>query len=124
MGVREAIEQNLEFYFLLLDLAPWQKLLPLKPRASKSLAIATKASGFPDKWLTAWWFNYYKRGRNGSLKPIKEVLDGICDGRTAEKVAKNMGWLTWADVFKVVLRAVIDSSPAIESPMIDVPSPP
>ena len=27
------------------------------------------------------------------------------------QVAKRMGWLTWADVFKVVLRAVIAAEP-------------
>jgi len=43
-----------------------------------------------------------------SVSPLREVLKDI-PGVDAKHVAGNMGWLTWADVFKAVLRAVIAS---------------
>jgi len=44
----------------------------------------------------------------GSVSPLREVLKDI-SGVDAKAVARNMGWLTWSDVFKAVLRAVIAS---------------
>jgi hypothetical protein len=107
IGFRAAQAMRKDFYFILLDIAPADCLLQLNPRASLAAAMG-KASGFGGKWLTAYWFSRYKHGRRGSLRPLKDLLlkEGLNAGQVAQ-VADRMGWLTWADVFKVVLRAVI-----------------
>jgi len=95
-------DEDYDFYFILLDIAPRDKLMC---RKSKIAAYAPGA-GFHDKWKSAWLFSYYKSGRNNSLKPLKDALEGI-QGRDVRQVAKNMGWLTWADLFKDLLRGMI-----------------
>ena len=107
IGLREAQARSNDFYFILLDIAPVECLAQLKPGASLKEAMG-KASGFGGKWLTSYWYSRYKYGHRGSLKPLGELLskEGLNAGQTAQ-VAARMGWLTWADVFKVVLRAVI-----------------
>lgn len=92
-----------EFFFIFLDIAPVEKMYE---RRSKAEALGGTGSGYKDKWRSAWIYNYYKHGANGSLKPLSEALEGI-DTPPAEAVAENMGWLTWADLFKCTLRAVI-----------------
>ena len=53
-------------------------------------------------------FNRYKNGSNGSLKPLKEALTGIdITNQSVESVSKNMGWLTWTDLFKITMRGII-----------------
>jgi len=91
-----------DFYFIFLDIAPRDKLMR---RKSKKEALAP-AKGFHDKWKSAWLFSYYKYGRNKSLKPLKDALKGI-PVKNIKQVAKNMGWLTWADLFKDLLRGMI-----------------
>jgi hypothetical protein len=49
-------------------------------------------------------FSRYNDGAN--VTPLREVLHDILDV-DARTVAANMGWLTWSDVFKTVLRATI-----------------
>ena len=93
---------NYDFYFIFLDIAPSDKLICRKSKKEAEL----QAKGFHDKWKSAWWFNYYKYGRNNSLKPLKVALEGIFI-KDIEKVAKNMGWLTWTDLFKDLLRGMI-----------------
>jgi len=91
-----------DFYFIFLDIAPLDKL---NQRKSKKEA-SEQSKGFNDKWKSAWWFDYYKNGRNGSLRPLKSVLEGITEKRV-DQIAKNMGWLTWTDLFKDLLRGLI-----------------
>jgi hypothetical protein len=91
-----------DFYFIFLDIAPLDKLTC---RKSKKEAFAP-AKGFHDKWKSAWFFSYYKYGRNNSLKPLKDALERI-PVKDIKQVAKNMGWLTWADLFKDLLRGII-----------------
>jgi len=91
-----------DFYFIFLDIAPLDKLTC---RKSKKEAFAP-AKGFHDKWKSAWFFSYYKYGRNNSLKPLKDVLERI-PVKDIKQVADNMGWLTWADLFKDLLRGMI-----------------
>ena len=55
-----------------------------------------------DKSISAIRFKKYKKGN----KYLKEQLIGI-DYDDINKVSKNMGWLTWASLFKTVLRAVV-----------------
>jgi hypothetical protein len=107
IGLRAAQAMAKDFYFILLDIAPADCLAQLNPGASLDEAKG-KASGFGGKWLTSYWFSRYKYGHRGSLKPLRDLLlkEGL-DAGQAPKVAARMGWLTWADVFKVTLRAVI-----------------
>jgi len=107
IGLRAAHAMRKDFYFILLDIAPADCLAQLNPGASLDEAMR-KASGFGGKWLTSYWFSRYKYGHRGSLKPLRDLLlkEGLNAGQVAQ-VAYRMSWLTWADVFKVVLRAVI-----------------
>jgi len=91
-----------DFYFIFLDIAPLNKLIC---RKSKKEACAP-ARGFHDKWKSAWWFSYYKNGRNNSNRPLKDILKGI-SVNDIKQVAANMGWLTWTDLFKDLLRGMI-----------------
>ncbi len=92
-----------EFYFIFLDIAPVNKLTQ---RKTKTEALSTSKGGFYDKWKSAWWFNYYKVGRNKSLKPLKDILSDI-PIKSEQSVANNMGWLTWSDLYKSILRGIL-----------------
>ena len=107
IGLRAARTMAKDFYFVLLDIAPADCLAQLNPGASLDEAKG-KAAGFGGKWLTSYWFSRYKYGHRGSLKPLRDLLsrEGLNASHVAQ-VADRMGWLTWADVYKVVLRAVI-----------------
>ena len=107
VGIKEAQRSGKDFYFIILDIAPKEILRGLKPRASLSEAKQIPRGGFASKWLTAYWFSRY-RGVRGSVSPLRDVLKDI-SGADAKAVVRNMGWLTWSDVFKAVLRAVIAS---------------
>jgi hypothetical protein len=110
VGLKEAqqFSPRKDFYFIVVDIAPKEILRGLKPGASLSEAKRQPRGGFASKWLTAYWFSRYREARGGSVKPLREVLKGISEVNV-EDVARNMGWLTWSDVFKAVLRAVIAS---------------
>ena len=104
IGLDNPLEnENRDFYFIFLDIAPLDKL---QCRKSKKEALAPVRKGFHDKWKEAWLFSYYKYGRNNSLKPLKDALKGISI-KDINQVAKNMGWLTWTDLFKDLLRGMI-----------------
>lgn len=107
VGLKEAQRSGKDFYFIILDIAPKEILRGLKPGASLSDAERKSRGGFASKWLTAYWFSRY-RGVRGSVSPLRKVLEDI-SGVDAKAVARNMGWLTWSEVFKVVLRSVIAS---------------
>lgn len=92
-----------DFYFIFLDIAPEKHLMK---RETKKEASSLKKSGFYDKWKSAWWFNYYKHGRNNSLKPLRDAVNGV-KIKSVETVANNMGWLTWSDLFKDILRGMV-----------------
>jgi len=62
----------------------------------------------PKKWKNVWWFNRYKNGWNSKLKPLQEILSDISTNESVIiNVSKNMGWLTWADLFKITMRGLI-----------------
>jgi len=105
VGVKEALKSKREFFFILLDLAPLELLRSLSPGASLDEAKRKSRGGFRSKWLTAYWYSRYKSAR-GSTSSLAEVFNDI-PGANINSIALNMGWLTWADVYKVVLRAVI-----------------
>jgi len=109
VGLRVAAERSrhgssCDFYFAFLDVAPRQKL-------TKRVAIEEarrSEHGFHGKWRSAYWFNMYKDGVRGNRKLLKTALASLGDVDVS-LVARRMGWLTWADLFKVVLRAAIRS---------------
>jgi hypothetical protein len=105
VGLSHAIKDKKEFIFIIIDIAPYYKL---NKKALKTTAIKG-STGFHDKWKTAWWFDYYKNGRNNSKRPLKDIVKDIQNfpDSDIELIAKNMGWITWADLFKTVLFASI-----------------
>lgn len=107
VGLDSVSGDDREFYFVFLDIAPVDKMYE---RRGKEEAIQAGAGGsYKDKWRSAWLYQYYKKGANGSLRPLTDALEKIESG-PEEEVARRMGWLTWADLFKCVLRAVLRAS--------------
>lgn len=102
VGGALSLELNKRFVFIIIDIGPFERTYR---HLSKEKALS-RGSGYKDKWKTAWWFNYYKFGRNNSMRPIKEVFAGIESIDTGE-ITKNMGWITWADLFKTVLQNAV-----------------
>ena len=103
VGLDSIANSERDFYFVFLDLAPVDKM---NVRKSKEEAEAPSACGYQDKWRSAWWFLYYKGGRNNSLRPLADALTGVSHP-PIETVAERMGWLTWADLFKCTMRAAL-----------------
>jgi hypothetical protein len=111
VGLREAADHDRRFYFILLDIAPLEALRALNAGASLAQATNPDTTGFSGKWTTAYWFARYKYGSRGSLAPLQKlVADAGFPEMRARDMAKKMGWLTWGDVFKSVLRAAISKS--------------
>jgi hypothetical protein len=104
VGLREAQRRDKSFYLVVLDIAPLESLRSIKPAARLEDAETTQSSGFGKKWLTAYWFSRYKGGV--SVTPLKNAIKDI-PGADATRMARCMGWLTWADLFKIVLRASV-----------------
>jgi len=107
VGLKESQRSGKEFYFIILDIAPKEALRTLEPHPSLKNAESAASGGFRGKWKTAFWFSRYK-GMGGSVSPLREVLKDI-PGVDAKAVARNMGWLTWPDIYKALLRALIAS---------------
>jgi hypothetical protein len=115
IGLQEAAKTARDFYFVFLDLAPREQLTQGRPKTD---AENPKLTGYQNKWKSAYWFSRYKHGSRGRMTPLREILSKKNDKNesvlalplTKEKVqqvADRMGWLTWADLFKIVLRAVV-----------------
>ena len=96
-------KETQEFFFVFLDIAPVEKMVLQK---RKTEVMEGLGGDYKDKWRSAWLFNYYKHGRNNSLRPLEEALEGL-DTPPVEAVANHMGWLTWADLFKCTMRAAL-----------------
>ena len=103
VGLDLAKNEEREFFFVFLDVAPVDLMFE---RREKKEAVRASGGGYKDKWRSAWLFKYYKQGRNNSMRPLEEALDGI-NHPPVGLVASRMGWLTWADLFKCILRAVL-----------------
>lgn len=103
VGLDSIVPGEREFFFVFLDIAPAEMLFQ---RKTKRVALGQPGGGFKDKWRSAWHFNYYKKGRNNSLRPLTEALAGVAHP-PVEQIAERMGWLTWADLFKCTMRAVL-----------------
>jgi hypothetical protein len=103
VGLDSIVNDEREFFFVFLDLAPADMMFQ---RKTKHEAVGQPGGGFGDKWRSAWLFQYYKVGRNNSLRPLAEALEGVAHP-PVEAVAARMGWLTWADLFKCTMRAAL-----------------
>ena len=103
IGLDSPLRDSREFFFVFVDIAPLEKLTM---RKSKAEALSPSKNGFADKLKSACLFNYYKFGRNNSLTPLRKALEGI-NTPPLKTIAENMGWLTWSDLFKIVLRGMI-----------------
>jgi hypothetical protein len=102
IGLKLAAQQGKEFYFIFLDIAPREKLYQRRPLTD---AEDPKLTGYRNKWKSAYWFWRYKRlASKSGTNPLRQVLPS---GSNTQQVAERMGWLTWADLFKIVLRAVV-----------------
>lgn len=102
IGLDYSRMNNKQFYFIFLDIAPLEKYSRRKPKAEADQA----SHNFESKWKSAWWFNYYRSGK--SLKSLKEVFkDIMVSDEELIHLKQRMGWLTWASLFKIVLRAAI-----------------
>ena len=99
----DSLTDGQAFFFVFLDIAPVDKM---NRRKRKETVLAGTGCRYKDKWLSAWWFKYYKLGRNNSLRPLRDALEGI-EAPPTQDVANNMSWLTWADLFKSTMRAVL-----------------
>ncbi|MDR1742398.1 MAG: hypothetical protein LBR48_01090 [Dysgonamonadaceae bacterium] len=86
VGLDIANASNREFYFLFLDIAPCDKILKYGEQ----------------KEISARRFLQY---RNHPETLVKQLID--VPYQTVEQVAQNMGWLTWACLFKTVLRTIM-----------------
>ena len=85
VGLDVAKHENKKFYFIFLDIAPIDYTLK-----------------FGVKSVNAEYFKQYKDNSN-------TLADKLIENsyKNLEEVSQNMGWLTWASLFKTVLRAVI-----------------
>ena len=85
MGLDVSKHESKSFYFIFLDIAPIECTLQ-----------------FGEKAVNAERFREYKENSNTlSDKVIENSYQSL------EEVSQNMGWLTWASLFKTVLRTVI-----------------
>jgi hypothetical protein len=101
-------KQKRKFYFVFLDIAP-RDLLVRKEKIE--IAQDPKPGNFKDKWKSAYWFSRYKLGGSGgSLSPLRDILEGVDNVEPLETIAKRMGWLTWSDLYKSVLRGLVSST--------------
>ncbi len=104
VGLDYALKEKKEFYFIFLDIAPRDKLYEFsneKKSKENAMKLPTK------KWKSVWWFNRYKNGWKGNLKPLENILIGISTSQSVKSVSENMGWLTWSDLFKITMRGMI-----------------
>jgi hypothetical protein len=95
VGLDVAKPENKQFFFIFLDIAPVDKILKYGD----------------EKAASAKYFKHYKN--------CNDILAEMLIPNTFEsidKVAQNMGWLTWASLFKIVLRSIIGETKTTEAP--------
>jgi len=103
VGLDIPLGDERELFFIFLDIAPYDKL---NRKEKKSVVLENTNNGFDDKYKSAWLFKYYKFGKNKSLKPLEKALEGI-KTPPVDSIANNMGWLTWSDLYKNILRSLV-----------------
>ncbi|WP_423907143.1 hypothetical protein [Candidatus Spongiihabitans sp.] len=99
VGVDAPLGDDREFFFIFLDIAPSDKMKMMRNDGDPEKTGAA----FNDKWKSAYWFEQYKSGED--LTALRTALDGIT-AQPLQSIADNMGWLTWGDLFKSILRRV------------------
>ncbi len=97
VGLDDPLGDTREFFFIFLDIAPPDKLKAMRKGGNPN----GKNAAFNDKWKSAKTFADYKTGVD-----LHKALDGIA-APPVDTVAANMGWLTWADLFKSILRGMV-----------------
>ena len=105
VGLDYSSKKNKEFYFIFLDIAPRDMLYKFS-NEKKSKENATELT--QKKWKSVWWFNRYKKGWKGNLKPLENIISDISTSQSVKSVSENMGWLTWFDLFKITMRGMIE----------------
>ena len=86
VGLDVSKRAHKQFYFIFLDIAPMDKIL--KYGTEKSISA-----------------EHFKQYKEHSHTLADKLIENTCEN--LEKVSENMGWLTWVQVFKTVLRAMI-----------------
>lgn len=86
VGLDVAKRENKQFFFLFLDIAPVDKIL----KYGEEKAVSAKT---------------FKRYRNSGETVAEMLIPNTFE--SIDKVTENMGWLTWASLFKIVLRSII-----------------
>lgn len=89
VGLDLAKRENKQFFFLFLDIAPEDKVL----KYGEEKAASAK---------------YFKQYKENSVALTDKLIENTYD--TLEKVTQYMGWLTWASLFKIVLRSIISET--------------
>ncbi len=93
-----------EFFFIFLDIAPLDKINAMKKPDKNGKC---SSSGFNGKWTSAKTFSDYKNTPAGKPNSaLREALTGIPNLPPLNRVTANMGWLTWASLFKSILRGI------------------
>ena len=107
VGLDYASNEEKEYFFIFIDIAPIEKIYQFtNEKKSKENAMKTPTK----KWKSAWWFKRYKKGWAGSLKPLRTILNGIdTKSQSIENVSRNMGWLTWTDLFKITMKGMVNN---------------
>lgn len=85
VGLDLAHSSNQEFYFIFLDIAPFMEILRYGEK----------------KQISARRFLYYRNHSKNLVKPLRGI-----PYQNVEEVSQNMGWLSWASLFKTVLRTL------------------
>ena len=88
VGLDVAKHETKKFYFIFLDIAPMDKIL----QYGKEKAVSAE---------------HFKQYKEHSDTLASKLIDNTYE--SLEKVSENMGWLSWASLFKTTLRAVIKS---------------
>ncbi|MDY0088992.1 MAG: hypothetical protein RBR78_01355 [Flavobacteriaceae bacterium] len=85
IGLDTANASNREFYFIFLDIAPCLEILKYGEK----------------KQISARRFLYYRNHSENLIKPLLGI-----PYQNIEQISQNMGWLTWASLFKTILRTL------------------
>ena len=94
VGLDVAKRENKQFFFLFLDIAPMNKIL----KYGEEKAASAK---------------YFKQYKENSVALTDKLIENTYD--TLHGVTQNMGWLTWASLFKIVLRSIISETKITEA---------
>src|SRR5690606_22049063 len=95
VGLDVAKRENKQFFFIFLDIAPEDKILKYGEEKAASAQYFKQYKNFE---------HYKKDSDTFAEMLIPNTFENI------RKVSENMGWLTWASLFKIVLRSIINET--------------